>query len=222
MVKRRGSVAGFTVLELLLAMAILVGLLALLIPGFSSAKDDSYRTTSLSNLRQVGMALLLYEGDHDGLAPTTNLDPLVAEKYVTDNRIFLSHWDNIKDGFGVAVQKWICENGPNRHLVAKACPANWLTRTSFEYDSLMVAQWSRSNKFQKECDRLALVVNRVNRPVPPAEVHVFGMQGRVQRFMSDGSAKASYWGVESTGPRERSISYLKLFCPGWTYATYDN
>ncbi len=56
---------GFTLVELLVVIAIISILLALLLPARARAKQVSRQAACLSNLRQIGLALSLYLGDHD-------------------------------------------------------------------------------------------------------------------------------------------------------------
>lgn len=60
---------GFTLIELLVVVAILMILAAILIPFAHSSIEKSRRTTCLNNLRQCGMAILLYADDHKGCIP---------------------------------------------------------------------------------------------------------------------------------------------------------
>ncbi len=60
----------FTLIELLVVIAIIAILAAILFPVFAQAKEAAKKTTSVSNMRQVGTAMLLYLGDYDDTTPT--------------------------------------------------------------------------------------------------------------------------------------------------------
>lgn len=60
---------GFTLLELLVVVAIIALLAAVLFPVFSRAREKGRQTACFSNLRQVGLAFALYTDDSDGLMP---------------------------------------------------------------------------------------------------------------------------------------------------------
>ena len=61
--------AGFTLVEILVVIAIVMLLAGLLFPVFSSAREQSRSTTCQSNLKQIGLALELYAEDHRGKYP---------------------------------------------------------------------------------------------------------------------------------------------------------
>ena len=58
------SVRAFTLIELLVVIAIIAILAALLLPALAKAQAKARRIACLSNIRQVGYALFLYDSDH--------------------------------------------------------------------------------------------------------------------------------------------------------------
>lgn len=65
--RRRPS--GFTLIELLVVIAIIAALAAILFPVFAQARAKARKTTALSNLKQIGAALLMYTADYDEHLP---------------------------------------------------------------------------------------------------------------------------------------------------------
>jgi len=59
------SQRGFTLIELLVVIAIIALLMAILMPALSKAKKQAQATTCLSNLKQIGVAVVMYAQDND-------------------------------------------------------------------------------------------------------------------------------------------------------------
>jgi len=60
---------GFTLVELLVVIGIIVILAAILFPVFAQAREKGRQTYCLSNLQQMGAAMVMYTADNDGFYP---------------------------------------------------------------------------------------------------------------------------------------------------------
>jgi prepilin-type N-terminal cleavage/methylation domain-containing protein len=66
---------GFTLVELLVVMAIIAILAALLMPSLGRAKAKTRNITCVSQLRQLGIAVRLYAEDNDSTLPVVEMMP---------------------------------------------------------------------------------------------------------------------------------------------------
>jgi len=66
--------AGLTIVEVLVGIIVVVVLLGFLLPVFSRPCAKGRMTDSLNNAKQIGTALKMYAGDHDGRFPFARLD----------------------------------------------------------------------------------------------------------------------------------------------------
>lgn len=88
----------FTLIELLVVIAIIAILAAILFPVFSKAKEAAKATQCMSNQRNLGIAMMLYQSDHD--------DKFSLAAYATNTGFNL--WLDILDPYVKNKQVWFC------------------------------------------------------------------------------------------------------------------
>jgi prepilin-type N-terminal cleavage/methylation domain-containing protein len=108
---------GFTLLELLMVLAILGILAALLLPALSHAKRSALRTACLNNLRQINIGLRLYADDSGGKLPGPG-SPIT-------NRLVQGNSTELLTGYKSKMKGYVGLKGPSSPADKLfACPAD--------------------------------------------------------------------------------------------------
>ena len=76
---------GFTLIELLVVIAVIALLMGIIMPALNMARDQGRRAACMSNMRQVGVALLMYQNEYEKTPPKTQAVYDYASPAARDN-----------------------------------------------------------------------------------------------------------------------------------------
>jgi prepilin-type N-terminal cleavage/methylation domain-containing protein len=113
---------GFTLIELLVVIAIIAILAAILFPVFAQARAKARATTCLSNVKQLGLGVLMYAQDYDESLPLA-----VTGVQTNDSATF---WWN---GNAPANSQAVWQNSVQPYIKSygmMVCPENFLTNSN--------------------------------------------------------------------------------------------
>jgi prepilin-type N-terminal cleavage/methylation domain-containing protein len=121
MKKQEKSKKGFTLIELLVVIAIIAILAAMLLPALAAARAKAREAVGMSNLKQIGLAVAMYENDYNGYIPD-NVGSNVPDRSYLVN--WLSWVEVLLPYCGYQGKLWIAPNSPfsaGDNTMAQAC-----------------------------------------------------------------------------------------------------
>jgi prepilin-type N-terminal cleavage/methylation domain-containing protein/prepilin-type processing-associated H-X9-DG protein len=91
----------FTLIEVMVVLAIIVIMMAMVYPAYTTISERAKATKDMSNLRQIGLLMQTYLNDNDQILPasttwpgsSTNLTPGLYPKYIATRKVFQSPFD---------------------------------------------------------------------------------------------------------------------------------
>ena len=116
----KNSSRAFTLIEILVVIAIIAILAAILFPVFARARENARRASCMSNLKQLGLGVMMYTQDYDDHVPS-------AFQYeVPGDKNYLNSWMQLIMPYTKSAQLCVCpswsqasvytDNGPNKDI----------------------------------------------------------------------------------------------------------
>jgi prepilin-type N-terminal cleavage/methylation domain-containing protein/prepilin-type processing-associated H-X9-DG protein len=112
---------GFTLIELLVVIAIIAILAAILFPVFAQARDRARSASCISNLKQMGLAWMMYTQDYDEQFPLNNGGDPHACVTMKDRGGYGGWIGNLLIPYSKNVNIFTCPSNPKLSKVNQEC-----------------------------------------------------------------------------------------------------
>ncbi len=122
----RRSRPGFTLVELLVVIAVIGTLVALLLPAVQAARESARRAQCANHLKQIGLGMLNYESTHHVFPPTfgrspnhhllTYLLPYIEQQVVYAKYTFAKNWSATENKAAreTDIATFLCPSAPGQ------------------------------------------------------------------------------------------------------------
>jgi len=174
-IRKIGKFGAFTLMELLVVITIIAILAAMLLPALQQAREKARQTVCMSNLRQIGLAYLMYAQDNREHLPWQESGYAIETDLSIYNQL-LPYLDR--------KEYWRCPSDRTRYDI-------YHSGTSTSYLTNFVGDWGKATLKPKDAANL----NRwpMLRDIDP--VHSGGWN---RMFMPDVFVN---WSMEADGPK---------------------
>ena len=129
-VQRSRFVCAFTLVELLVVIAVIAILAAMLLPSLKNAKQSARKTWGMNSLRQLDLAVAMYRGDYSGRMPAgvgvSSVPPSLLLPYVGSNTLYATKSQS-------PCPEYYFTAAPNTRYPAFTCNFNLMGGTSPPY-----------------------------------------------------------------------------------------